>query len=57
MRKAGSCWSASTTSTLLKSMMDVRVPNVASSSTLGRMTSLRYPMRYVWWILARIAGS
>ena len=45
------------TSTMLKRISDEKVANVASSNTLGRTTSLRYARRYVWWILARSAGS
>ena len=33
------------------------VLKVASSSTRASTTSFRYPMRYVWWILARTLAS
>mmetsp|Transcript_39929 Transcript_39929/g.118896 ORF Transcript_39929/g.118896 Transcript_39929/m.118896 type:complete len:216 (+) Transcript_39929:835-1482(+) len=56
-RKRGSDCSAVTTSTLLKSASELSVVYVASSSERGRITSLMYWIRYVWWILAMIAGS
>ena len=43
----------SRTSTLLNSMRLDSVAKVASSSTRGSTTSLTYPRRYDWWILAR----
>mmetsp|Transcript_8094 Transcript_8094/g.21554 ORF Transcript_8094/g.21554 Transcript_8094/m.21554 type:complete len:346 (+) Transcript_8094:953-1990(+) len=56
-KKLGSAANALTTSTLLNRVRLDRVAYVASSSVLGRMTSLMYCVRYVWWILARMVGS